>query len=57
MQNIEKTLADCGQSHIFKALMALPEGARGKLQKQIEQVNWAEIPALIRDYVQHKPVT
>ena len=57
MQNIEKTLADCGQSHIFKALMALPESARGKLEKQIEQVNWAEIPSLIRDYVRHKPVT
>jgi len=54
--NLIEKLNACKQKRLVKALESLHGASRKKLQKQLEQIDWDELPILVKDYVFNKPV-
>ena len=52
-----QTLRNAGQNKIADYLEAAAESDRINLEKQLLEINWQELPELIRDYVFKKPET
>ena len=54
---IMETLRKYGQDFVASKLESLSGEARAKLEKQLSEIDFAELSELIRDYVLQKPVT
>jgi UDP-N-acetylglucosamine/UDP-N-acetylgalactosamine diphosphorylase len=55
--NMTGKLEAAGQSRLAKALMSLSGKSKERLERQLEQIDWDELPRLIKDYVLKKPET
>lgn len=55
--NLVEKLNAAGQSRLAATLESLQGPSKGKLQTQLEQIDWEELPQLIKEYVLKTPET
>ncbi len=53
--NLVEKLKAAGQPRLAKALESLDGASKAQLKAQLEQIDWEELPKLIKDYVLKKP--
>lgn len=57
MKNLIEILKENQQDAVLTALESLQGAEKEKLEKQLTEIDWQELPELIRDYVFQKPET